>query len=161
MRPKRVFALTTTLVITLSFVALGHGQTRPARNQKSCHENTRLCVKHMKSQLNLVAAYVMRVKPGDKIAFNPQPDPPGDPDPWYRRAREAYRSLHQEIADLSNYPPGPCKAGECRKAIDDAQLKFGRLGQASDRNSANEALAAMKPCISRLSQVLPGPVVRN
>jgi len=155
---SKVFAM---LVIALSFIAIAHGQTRPSHNQKSCHENTRLCVALMKSQLNLVAAYVQRRKPGDKVSFNPQPDPPGDPDPWYLRAHEAYKNLQQEISDLSKYPPGPCKTGVCRNAIDDAADKLGRLGQSSDRDSANTAVAAMKPCIKRLSQLLPGPVVRK
>ena len=150
MRYKHIWKAIAILAVTLSFITLAHGQTQPPRNSKPCHENPRPCLTQMKSQLSLVRAYVKRVKPGDKVTFNPQPDPPGEPN--YRRAMQAYRNLQEEISDLSTYPPGPCKAGECRSAIDDAQAKFDRLGQVSDRNSASSALTALSINFARLSR---------
>jgi hypothetical protein len=110
----------------------------------------------MTAQISRLRAYVRHLKPGDKVTFNPQPDPPGDPDPWFRRASEAYQSLQQELSDLSKNSAGRCEAKtpSCRGAIDDAQAKFDRLGQVSDRASAKTALTSLSSSVQRLSRVL-------
>ena len=90
----------------------------------------------MNAQIGQLRAYVAHVKPGDPVKFNPQPDPPGDPDPWYRNAGEAYRGLLAEFSDLSDhvtdvpiYMSSPPKANAGRAAISDAQAKLNSLGQ--------------------------------
>lgn len=152
----RIFA---TLMIALSLQLAAAGQSTPRSIARAippvpCHDNTKLCIQRMRSQLSSLRAYVSRLRPGDKVEFNPQPDPPGSPDPWYRRAVQAFRSLQEEFADLSKYPSGPCKVGKCQDAIKNAQAKFGGVSQATNASSANAALAAMKPCIDQLSRVL-------
>jgi hypothetical protein len=161
MKGKYLLPVLAMLMIALSleFVAVGQKapKAKPRTDTPGPCQNTKLCIQKMNAQLGIVRAYVKRLKPGDPVEFNPQPDPPGDPDPWYRRALQAYRGLQEEISDLSKYPPGPCKVGKCQDAIKDAQNKFGQLGRASDHNSANTALAAMKLCIDQLSRVLLVP----
>ena len=148
---KLYFRQTIALMVITMLTALVAGAqstTHKAFPPGPCHQNLKQCVTKMQSQLNTVRAYLERLKPGDTVAFNPQPDPPGDPNPWYRRAREAFGLLKEEIADLSQYPPSERKV----RAINKAQETLGRLAQASDRESANAALNAMKPCIKELSR---------
>jgi hypothetical protein len=142
---RTVLVLAFGLLTT--FVASAQSTTMKSKFPPGpCHQNVKHCVAAMQSQLNTVRAYVTRLKPGDQVAFNPQPDPPGSPDPWLRRAREAFGLLQEEIADLAKYPPSE-KVG----AINQAQEKLGQLAQAADGASARTALAEMKPCIKRLS----------
>jgi hypothetical protein len=143
---RMLAAIVMGLLMALATIAQSNKIKSKSFPPGPCHQNLRVCVANMQAQLNTVRAYVQRLKPGDKVSFNPQPDPPGDPDPWYRQARQAFGMLQEEIEDLSKYPPSE-KVG----AVNDAQEKLGRLGQASDRTSARAALAAMKPCIRRLS----------
>jgi hypothetical protein len=119
----------------------------------------------MNAQISQLRAYVAHVKPGDPVKFNPQPDPPGDPDPWYRRASEAYRSLQAEFADLSSEIPNlrlsPEKLNAGRNAVGGAQEQLSRLGQVSDRNSANATLNELSASVRRLSDSLHTPLLRN
>jgi hypothetical protein len=130
-----------------------------------CRQNTRLCLRQMNAQISQLRAYVAHVKPGDPVKFNPQPDPPGDPDPWYRRASEAYRSLQAEFADLSSEIPNlrlsPEKLNAGRNAVGGAQEQLSRLGQVSDRNSANATLNELSASVRRLSDSLHTPLLRN
>jgi hypothetical protein len=149
---KSNYFLRTVLLTTLSLLTTFVAAAQPRKIKSNfppgpCHQNVKQCVSNMQAQLSTVRAYVTRLKPGDKVSFNPQPDPPGNPDPWYCQARIAFGLLQEEIADLAKYPPSERKVG----AINDAREKFGLLAQASDTASARAALAAMKPCIRRLS----------
>lgn len=148
---KRNHFLQTALVIALGLLTTLVASAQSTKSKSKfppgpCHQNVKQCVVNMQAQINSVRAYVTRLKPGAKVSFNQQPDPPGNPDPGYQKARVAFGLLQEEIADLAKYPPSE-KVG----AINDAQEKLGRLAQASDGASARTALAALKPCIRRLS----------
>ena len=153
----KLLRVIATMAVAFSFLTLAHGHSRPPHNPKTCHDNPRLCLTQMKLQISQLRAYVTRVKPGDPVTFSLSTGQSGAPNANYRRALQAYRSLQEEISDFSRIPPGPCKSVECRAAISDVQTKFDRIGQATDRNSADMALAAMKPCIEQLSRVLLVP----
>src|SRR5882672_264314 len=102
----------TTLALSVSTTFTVSAQSTRLKSKfppGPCHQNVKQCVSNMQSQLSTVRAYVQRVKPGDKVSFNPQPDPPGDPTPWYRQARIAFGLLQEEIADLTKYPPSERK----------------------------------------------------
>jgi hypothetical protein len=107
----------------------------------------------MNTQISLIRAYANHLKPGDKVAFNPQPDPPGEP--AFRRANEAYRSLDAEFSDLAGWSSETPNL-KSRAAISDAREKFGRLGQASDRASIYLALNSLSASVRRLSKTIGG-----
>src|SRR5258708_981425 len=100
---KSKYLLQAVLAIGLSLfaalVGVAQSEQRESKNfpPGPCHQNVKACAANMQLQLNRVAAYVKRLKPGDKVSFNPQPDPPGDPNPWYRPAREAFGLLQEEV----------------------------------------------------------------
>lgn len=172
---KNRFTLLTiaALALCLSLPFAAHAQ----RNQKAqgraippgpCHQNTRLCLQRMNVQISKLRAYVAHVKPGDTVKFNPQPDPPGDPDPWSRSAGEAYRSLLAELSDLSDhvtdapiyiFPPQKANAG--RAAISDAQAKLNSLGQSPKRSEVNVTLSQLSASVRRLSNSLATPLLRR
>jgi hypothetical protein len=161
MKGKYLLPIMAMLMIALSleFVAVGQiaPKAKPRADTPGPCQNTKLCIQKMNAQLSILRAYVTRVKPGDHVTFSLPTGQSGAPNASYRRALQAYRSLEEEISDLSKYPPGPYKSVECRNAIRNAQTKFDRIGQSTDRNSADTALAAMKPCIDQLSKVLLVP----
>ena len=166
MKSRYVLRLTAMLIICLSSAFVSVAQ----RNQKAqeraippgpCRENTRLCLQRMRAQINVLRAYTNRLRPGDKVSFNPQPDPPGSPDPWFRRANEAYIILQKEFADLSASSPwgqsqwtwSQADMDAWKNNLSEAQGKLDSLGQASDSNSANLALNQLSAATERLSGV--------
>lgn len=142
------------LAMFLSLVVSAAGQRR-AKMQGAyppgpCRQNPRVCVQNMNRQIGLMRAYVGHLKPGEKVIFNPQPDPPGKP---AQQAMQAYRSLQVELSDLAGWSSeNPTEKSHA--AISDAQEKFGSLGRASERNSANTALSSLSSSVQRLSRVL-------
>jgi hypothetical protein len=119
----------------------------------------------MNKQIGLIRAYVQRVKPEDKVAFNQQPDPPGNPDPGYRRAHQAYITLRGELADLSESSPwGRSKRTWSQEQIhgwqstvSGAQDKLNSLslpafGRSPD--SIKETLDSLSASVQRLSKLL-------
>lgn len=155
---KHLIKLITILAAMPLLAVLAFGQAppkaAPRNNDKPCHEDTHLCSTRVKNDFAAVEAYVKHLKPGAKVGFNPQPDPPGDPGPAYRTAMSAYQRLQYDLYDLSKYPPGPCKQGACHDSIDRANTQFGMLGNTSDRGSANSAIGRLKFDIERLSSSL-------
>lgn len=155
------------LVLVFTVAARNGVQTKPP--QEICKDNAKLCLRNMEAQISLLRAYVRRVKPGDPVQFNPQPDPPGDPDPWYRRALEAYQSLQVEIPNLSQSSPwGRAKWTWSQEKIKawqnttgEAQDKLSRLGQSSGRNSASRELNSLSVSVRRLSDSLATPLLRH
>jgi hypothetical protein len=152
---RAITILTMCLALALVGVAQrrskAQGRAFPPGPSVPCRQNTRVCVKEMNTQISQLRAYARGLKPGDKVAFNPQPDPPGDP--AFRRANEAYRALQAEFSDLSGWSSETPNL-KSRAAISDAQQKFGRLGQASDRASIYLALNSLSSSVQRLSRAL-------
>jgi hypothetical protein len=137
-----------------------------------CRRNAKVCFQRINAQLGQLRAYVRHAKPGSEVTFNPQPDPPGDPDPWYRRAHEAYITLHQEFADLSESSPwGRSKwtwsqeqIHEWQSTVSDAQDKLNNLSLPAfgrNRASINETLDALSTSARRLSDSLATPQLRR
>src|SRR5436305_1330644 len=86
---KSRFALMTIAALALCLSLAFTASAQKVRKAQSsippgpCHQNTKLCIQQMNAQISRLRAYVAHVKPGDTVKFSPQPDPPGDPDPWY------------------------------------------------------------------------------
>ena len=130
-----------------------------------CHQNTRVCVQNMNHQISLLRAYVQHMKPGEKVIFNPQPDPPGIP-ASYRNAIQAYRGLTAELSDLSNNSSeiaglkgSPEKLRSAQSAIGEAQTKLEALGNppiGDSHASTNQALGALGASVQRLSKTIGG-----
>ena len=150
-----------------AFVAAAQRQPKEAKSfpPGPCHQGTKVCVQNVNRQISLIRAYVQRLKPGDKVAFNPQPDPPGNPDPWYRRAHQAYITLRVEFADLSESSPwGRSKWTWSQEQIHDwqstvnvAQDKLNSLSLPAfgrTRDSAKETLDSLSASVRQLSKVL-------
>ncbi|MEP6946707.1 MAG: hypothetical protein ABJA02_12380 [Acidobacteriota bacterium] len=155
---KHMIQLLTILVATPLLAVLAYGQkpprAAPPNDNKPCHEYTHLCSVRIKKNYAALEVYVRHLKPGAKVGFNPQPDPPGDPSPLNRTAMDAFQRLQIDFYDLSKYPPGPCKDGACHEAIDGANRQFGMLGSASDPRSATAAIADLKPAVDKLLRSL-------
>jgi uncharacterized protein YukE len=156
----RVVALSLIVLSSVAVtVARPNSPTRPALS--GCTD-TKVCLQQIKEKISQLRAYVRHVKPGDPVKFNPQPDPPGDPDPWYRQGLEAYKSLQAEIPNLSESSPwGRYKWSWSQEKIktwqstaSEAQDILSRLGQATDRNAANTALNNLSASVQRLSKML-------
>src|SRR5437763_15982115 len=103
MKSKHLSRIIVMLVITLllATVALGRGgqKTKPRNPEQTCAQNAKLCLQTVMKQVSMVKAYVSRLKPGDPVTFNPQPDPPGEP---YRvQAARAFQNLQREFSELS------------------------------------------------------------
>jgi len=122
-----------------------------------CHQNTKACVQRMNSQLGVMRAYAKRLKPGDNVSFNPQPDPPGSPDPWYRRANEAFQSLQGELADLSTWSEENANERNVRGAVGETQSKLNKLSQPSSPASLSFGLKELSASVQRLAKVLTAP----
>ena len=156
MKNRCTLRATAVLTICLLSVFVAAAQRKSKAQGRSippgpCHQNTNVCVRNMNSQISLIRAYAGQLKPGDKVTFNPQPDPPGEP--AFRRANEAYRRLEAEVSDLAGWSSETPNL-KSRAAISDAQEKFGRLGQASDRASIYLALNSLSSSVQRLSKTL-------
>lgn len=147
-------------------------KTQTAFPPGPCRQNTRACFQRINTQIGQLRAYVRHAKPGSEVTFNPQPDPPGDPDPWYRRAHEAYITLHQEFADLSESSPwGRSKwtwsqeqIHNWQSTVGDAQDKLNNLSLPAfgrNRASINETLDALSASVRRLSDSLTIPPIRK
>jgi hypothetical protein len=146
--------LTITLMSFAFVSAQAPPKAAPRNSTKPCHEDTHLCSTRVKKDFAAIDAYVKHLKPGAKVGFNPQPDPPGDPSPLYRTAMNAYQRLQYDLYDLSNFPPGPCRIGACHDAIDGANNQFGMLGNATDQRSASSTISELKFDIERLARSL-------
>src|ERR1051325_11063107 len=96
--PLRAIAM-LMVALSLELIAVAQPMAK-ALPDGPCPENTRLCRERLNNQIRILRAYVKRLKPGDPVEFNPQPDPPGDPDPWYRQARAASRKLRGELLEV-------------------------------------------------------------
>jgi hypothetical protein len=156
----RIIALS---LIALSSVAVAFAQGGPNRQpQATCQDNVKLCFQQINQQISQARAYVRHVKPGDPVKFNPQPDPPGDPDPWYRNGLAAYKRLQGEFAALSESSPwgrsqwtwSQNKIEAWRKTVSEAQRKLEGLAQSSDRRAANVALNDLSASVQRLSRLV-------
>ena len=129
MKNRCTLRATAVLTICLLSVFVAAAQRKSKAQGGSippgpCHQNTNVCVRNMNSQISLIRAYASHLKPGDKVTFNPQPDPPGEP--AFHRANEAYRRLEAEVSDLAGWSSETPNL-KSRAAISDAQEKFGRL----------------------------------
>jgi hypothetical protein len=156
-----------TICLLSTFVAAAQSNTKEGKSfpPGPCHQGTKVCVQNMNKQISLIRAYVQRLKPGDKVAFNPQPDPPGDPDPWFRRAHQAYITLRGDFADLSESSPwGRSKRawsqeqiGGWKSTVSDAPDKLNGLSLPAfgrTRDSAKETLDSLSASVRQLSKVL-------
>src|ERR1043165_5346465 len=88
-----MFCLSLAFAASAQRVEKAHGL-----GPNPCHESNRTCLQEINKKISQVRAYVKHVKPGDPVEFNPQPDPPGDPDPWYLEGRAAYKGLQEDCA---------------------------------------------------------------
>ena len=163
-----------TICLLSAFVASARPKSTASKNfpPGPCRQGTKACVQNMNKQISLIRAYVQRLKPGDKVAFNPQPDPPGNPDPWYRRAHQAYITLRGEFADLSESSPwGRSKwtwsqeqIHGWQSTVSDAQDKLNSLtlpafGRSPD--SIKETLDSLSASVRQLSNSLATPQRRR
>lgn len=159
----------TMICLALVFTVSARTGIQRRQPQETCKDNVRACLRNMEAQISLLRAYVRRVKPGDPVKFNPQPDPPGNPDPWYRHALEAYQSLRMEIPNLSESSPwgqykwtwSQEKIKTWQNTTGEAQDSLSHLGQASDRNSVSRELNSLSASVRRLSNSLSAPLLRN
>jgi hypothetical protein len=153
-----------TICLSSAFVAAAQSKTK-SFPPGPCRQGTKVCVQNMNKQISLIRAYVQRLKPGDTVAFNPQPDPPGDPDPGFRRANQAYITLRGQFADLSESSPwGRSKwtwsqeqIHGWQSTVSDAQDKLNGLslpafGRSPD--SIKETLDSLSASVRQLSKVL-------
>lgn len=169
MKSKYIFRATTVLTIGLLSTFAASAQSKPTETKSfppgPCHLGTKACVQNMNKQISLIRAYVQRLKPGDKVAFNPQPDPPGNPDPGFRRAHQAYITLRGEFADLSESSPwGRSKwtwsqeqISGWKSTVSDAQDKLNGLSLPAfgrTRDSAKETLDSLSASVRQLSNSL-------
>lgn len=122
-----------------------------------CHQNTKVCVQRMNSQLGVMRAYAKRLKPGDKVAFNPQPDPPGSPDPSFRHANEAFQSLQGELTDLSTWSEENANERNVRGLVGETQSKLNKLSQPSSPASLSFGLKDLSASVQQLAKVLNTP----
>jgi hypothetical protein len=152
-------ALISAVLIALPLVA--SAKTKPA-GPGDCHNDPGGCIHRMQVQLKQIKVYlVAHVKPGDPVEFNPQPDPPGDPDPWYRKANEGYAALTQEVADLAGNQTEvkltrstPQRREAFGTAVRDAQTQLTRLGQRLNKREANTAFGLLNGAVGRISQMV-------
>jgi hypothetical protein len=166
MKSNYVLRTIAVLAITLSagLVASAQpGQSAPPPKRASkaaeieaappCRQNIQGCLQRINNQISLMRAYVARLKPGDTVTWNPQPDPP-TPDPWLTRASKSFQNLRNEFAELSVTPPD-CKTDVCRNVISDAQDKLINLNQPSiNISSAKAALSSLSADVQQLSRAL-------
>ena len=154
------------ICIAMQFVAVAQrGSNSQAFPPGPCHQNTRVCIQSMNRQISLLRSYVQHLKPGEKVIFNPQPDPPGIP-PSYRNAIQAYRSLLAELSDLSSnsseiagVKSSPEKTSSAQNAIREAQTKLEALGNppVGDSHAATDhALRSLGTSVQRLSRTFAG-----
>jgi hypothetical protein len=161
LRAIALLAICLSLFLTVSAqrVEKAHGQVNP------CHEGTKFCLQEINKKISQVRAYVQHVKPGDPVEFNPQPDPPGDPDPWYRQGREAYKSLQESFASLSESSPwghakwtwSQSQIGAWKNTISDAQAKLNNLSSPAfgrNRASIKQTLNSLSASVQRLSRMI-------
>ena len=149
------------IVFALPLIAMAHGRVR-VRPGGDCHVSPRGCTNKMKFQIKQIHAYlVAHVGPGDPVEFNPQPDPPGDPEPWYRKANEAYFGLTTEFADLAEHEadtplnrPNEQRRAAFRTAVGEARSQLARLGQRSDRKTAAGTLSSLADSVNRVAQLV-------
>jgi hypothetical protein len=156
MNTRFTLKATAALALCLSLpLAARAGDKQRGFPPGPCHQNARLCLQQMNTQIGRLRAYVRRHKPGEAFTFNPQPDPPGIP-PLYRQANEAYRSLLAEFADLSdNAEIAGLNSAPSRAAIGDAQDKLRSLAglpAGDSRAAASQALDALSASVQRLSR---------
>jgi hypothetical protein len=158
MKSRFTLKATAALALCLSLpLAARAGDKQRGYPPGPCHQNARLCLQQMNTQVGRLRAYVRRHKPGEAFTFNPQPDPPGIP-PLYRQANEAYRSLLAEFADLSdNAEIAGLNSAPSRAAIGDAQDKLRSLAglpAGDSRAAASQALDALAGSVHRLQNDL-------
>ena len=126
--------------------------------------DVKVCLQQIQQKISKLRAYARHVKPGDPVKFNPQPDPPGDPDPLYRQAREAYGDLQETLASLSESSPwgrakwtwSQEKITAWQNTLREAQGKAESLGQSSDRRAANAALDNLSASVQKLLRMASG-----
>ncbi|HKC65210.1 MAG TPA: hypothetical protein VKB86_16330 [Pyrinomonadaceae bacterium] len=159
MKSRFTLTIIPALALSLSLalaVAVQGGDKTQSFPPGPCHQNARLCLQQMNAQISKLRAYVRHLKPGVAVAFNPQPDPPGDPDPLYRQANEAYRNLLAEFADLSdNAEIAGLDSAPSRTTLSDAQAKLRSLASlpaGDNRAAANQTLNALSASVQRLSR---------
>jgi hypothetical protein len=164
-RMKSLYALRAVLVLAfcLSSSVAASAQGGPSSPpRQTCQDNVRQCLQEMRGRISLLRAYVRRLKPGDPVEFNPQPDPPGSPDPWFRRANDAYAGLRAEIAGLSESSPwGQYKwtwseeqKQGWRNAVGDASARLERVGHSPNRAAFSSALGELAGSVQRLQNDL-------
>ncbi len=169
MKSKNILRVITILSMCFTLAIFVVGQRR-SKSQGAfppgpCHQNTKVCVQNMNRQISLLRSYVQHLKPGEKVIFNPQPDPPGIP-VSYRNAIQAYRSLTEEFSDLSNNSSeiaglkgSPEKLSSAQNAIKEAQTKLEGLGNppVGDSHAAtSQALRSLGASVQRLSKTIGG-----
>jgi len=133
-----------------------------------CHQNTKLCLQQINSQISKLRAYVAHIKPGDPVEFSQQaressPQFRNTASPQLRNAMQAYSSLQAELSDLASNSAeiaglkgSPEKLSDAQGAISDAQNKLSRLGQTADRNAATPLLDELSASVQRLSDATRG-----
>jgi hypothetical protein len=156
----RIIALSLVLLSSVAVtIARPANSTRAMMN--TCPDVS-VCLRQIQQKISRLRAYVRHVKPGDPVKFNPQPDPPGDPDPWYRQGIAAYKSLQEQLASLSESSPwGRSKWTWSQGQMDgwkshltEAQGKLNSLAQATDRNAATPLLDQLSASVQRLQNDL-------
>jgi len=168
MKSSHILRATAVLTICLLSMFVAAAQRNSKTQSRGippgpCHQNPRLCLQQINTQLGNLRAYVIHVKPGNKVEFNPQPDPPGAP-PIYRNTLQAFRSLQAELSDLSSNSAeiaglkgSPEKRGVVERAVTDAQGNVVSLGQSSDRRSSANALNSLITSLQHLETALIEP----
>jgi|GraSoiStandDraft_24_1057298.scaffolds.fasta_scaffold604508_1 hypothetical protein len=168
MKSKYTLRAIALLAICLSFFFTASAQRVEKAHMlgpNPCHEGTKLCLQEINKKISQVRAYVKHVKPGDPVEFNPQPDPPGDPDPWYRQGREAYKSLQENFASLSESSPwghakwtwSESQISAWKNSVSDAQAKLNNLALPAfgrNRASINQTLNSLSASVQRLSGMI-------
>ena len=157
--------LALALVASAQRRSKAQGRAFPPGPSGPCHQNTRVCVQNMNRQISQLRSYVQHLKPGEKVIFNPQPDPPGIP-ASYRNAIRAYRSLMAEFLDLSSNSSeiaglkgSPEKLSSAQNAIKEAQAKLEGLGNpplGDSHASTSQALNSLGASVQRLSKTIGG-----
>jgi hypothetical protein len=158
----RVVALSLMVLSTVAVTVARPESSR--RAMLSGCTDAKVCLAQILKKISQVRAYVKHVKPGDPVEFNPQPDPPGDPDPWYRQGREAYKSLQEDFASLSESSPwgrgkwtwSQSQISSWKSTISDAQAKLNNLALPAfgrNRASINQTLNSLSASVQRLSRM--------
>ena len=92
-----------------------------------------------------------KLKPGEAGGLNPQPEPPGIPDPTVQELRSGLSSIRGELTKLSSVAD-KAKVAQSQSKLAEAQAAVNRLARARDQKSANAALDDFAAALKALSQ---------